>query len=52
MAEDLAGSETIVQMARLQGNVAGRHWESGRIVATYEKVDGAWKMTVLRYVAS
>lgn len=46
----LLGDSTVAQMARLQGQVAERRWESGRFDARYVKVHGgAWKMTALRY---
>jgi SnoaL-like protein len=48
----LAGDSTLVQMARLQGNVAERHWESGRFEAQYMKTGGQWKMTTLNYLAT
>lgn len=40
---------TAAQMARLQGQVADRRWESGRFDARYVKVQGQWKMASLRY---
>ena len=48
----LQGDSTLVQMARLQGQVARLHWESGRFEAQYVKVQGHWKMASLRYSAS
>jgi len=48
----LAGDSTIAQMARLQGQMADRHWESGRIEARYVKTHGRWKVASLRYLAS
>lgn len=40
---------TAAQMARFQGNVAGRRWESGRFDAQYAKKDGQWKVASLHY---
>jgi hypothetical protein len=40
---------TAAQMARLQGQMADRRWESGRFDARYVKVQGLWKMASLRY---
>ena len=48
----LEGNSTIAQMARLQGHVATRRWESGRFEASYLKSDGRWKMESLRYFAA
>jgi len=45
----LAGDCTAAQMARLQGQLLDRHWESGRIEATYAKSLGQWKIAALRY---
>ncbi len=41
---------TAAQMARLQGQMADRRWESGRFEATYLKRRGAWKVTSMRYL--
>jgi hypothetical protein len=41
---------TIAQMARLQGNVADRRWETGRLEAEYVKTAGEWKIASLTYV--
>jgi hypothetical protein len=38
-------------MARLQGQVADRRWESGRFEATYLGRGGEWKVASLRYLA-
>ncbi len=43
---------TAAQMARLQGNVADRRWESGRFEGRYIKAQGQWKMASLRYLPS
>jgi hypothetical protein len=42
---------TAAQMARLQGNMASRHWEDGRFDARYVKVEGKWKIASLRWSA-
>jgi hypothetical protein len=41
---------TAAQMARLQGQMADRRWESGRFEAAYVK-RGEWKVSSLRYLA-
>ena len=43
------GDCTAAQMARLQGNVASRHWESGRFDVKLAKTQGNWKIVSLRY---
>lgn len=48
----LKGDSTAAQMARLQGNLADRRWESGRIEARYSKSQGKWKIAALRYTAA
>ena len=46
----LQGDSTAAQMARLQGQLADRRWESGRFDARYVKVPGGlWKMAALHY---
>ena len=45
----LQGDCTAAQMARLQGQMADRRWETGRFDAQYVKVQGLWKMASLRY---
>jgi hypothetical protein len=45
----LQGEGTLVQMARLQGQMAERRWVSGRLEAQYVKIDRRWKMTNLSY---
>jgi hypothetical protein len=45
----LPGDSTVAQMARLQGQVASHHWESGRIEARYVKSEGQWKIASLDY---
>ena len=46
----IRGDFTIARMARLQGQVADRRWETGRLEACYRKAQGQWKMTSLDYV--
>jgi hypothetical protein len=41
---------TAAQMARLQGNVADRRWETGRLEAQYVKTRGEWKIASLTYL--
>jgi hypothetical protein len=48
----LAADSTLAQMARLQGQVAERHWEAGRLEARYVKTEGHWKIAALRYFAA
>jgi hypothetical protein len=48
----LQGDCTAAQMARLQGHVADRRWERGRLDAKYVKIQGQWKMASLSYQAS
>ena len=48
----LRGNSTLVQMARLQGQMAVQRWESGCIEARYVKARGEWKMASLRCLAS
>jgi len=43
---------TAAQMARLQGLMASRRWESGRFEASYVKTRGQWTMASVRYTAS
>lgn len=43
---------TAAKMARLQGHVADRRWETGRFEAKYVKTPGQWKMASLSYLAS
>jgi hypothetical protein len=49
LSAPLAADSTLAQMARLQGQVAERHWEAGRFEARYVKSAGQWKMAALRY---
>lgn len=48
----LEGDSTLVQMARLQGHVAGRRIEAGRIEAGYVKQGADWRITTLRFVSA
>jgi predicted SnoaL-like aldol condensation-catalyzing enzyme len=48
----LQGDCTAAQMARLQGHVADRRWESGRFEGQYVKTRGQWQMASLTYLAS
>lgn len=41
---------TAAQMARMQGLMASRRWESGRFEASYRKARGRWEMTSVRYI--
>jgi hypothetical protein len=43
---------TAAQMARLQGQMASRRWESGRFEASYVRTRGQWKIASLNYIAS
>ena len=45
----IQGDCTAAQMARLQGNVASRHWESGRFEMKLAKTQGNWKIVSLAY---
>jgi hypothetical protein len=45
----LAATCTAAQMARLQGNVSNRHWQSGRFDARYVKDTSGWKIAELRW---
>jgi hypothetical protein len=49
LSTPLQGDCTAAQMARLQGQAASRHWESGRLEATYVKSNGRWKVASLSY---
>ncbi|MEP7313552.1 MAG: nuclear transport factor 2 family protein, partial [Pseudomonadota bacterium] len=46
----LQGESTVAAMARLQGLMAERRWESGRLETTYVKTPGQWKLASLTYV--
>jgi hypothetical protein len=43
---------TVAQMARLQGHVAERRWETGRLEGRYVKREGVWKISSLQYRAA
>jgi hypothetical protein len=45
----LQGDCTAAQMARLQGLVASRRWETGRFEASYVKTRGQWEMVSVDY---
>jgi ketosteroid isomerase-like protein len=49
LSTPLPADSTLAQMARLQGQVAERHWEAGRFEARYVKRDGQWKTAALRF---
>jgi len=49
LSTPLRGDSTLVQMSRLQGHVADRRWETGRLEATYVKAAGQWKLASLDY---
>ena len=49
LSAPLPADSTLAQMARLQGQVAERHWEAGRFEARYVKSSGLWKMAALRF---
>jgi hypothetical protein len=48
----LQGDFTVAQMARLQGHVADRRWESGRFEAKYVRTRGQWRMLSLSYLST
>jgi hypothetical protein len=48
----IRGNFTVARMARLQGQVADRRWERGRLEVRYERAAAQWKMTSLDYVAA
>jgi SnoaL-like domain len=52
LSAPLSADSTLAQMARLQGQVAERHWEAGRFRARYVKTNGQWKMAALRFTSS
>ena len=45
----LHDNSTAAQMARLQGQLAERRWESGRLEAGYVNTDAGWKIAKLEY---
>jgi hypothetical protein len=49
LSTPLPASSTLAQMARLQGQVAARHWQAGRFEARYTKGAGGWQITALRF---
>jgi SnoaL-like domain len=48
----LQGDCTVAQMARLQGHVADRRWETGRFEAKYVRTRGQWRMLSLSYLST
>jgi hypothetical protein len=48
----LQGDCTVAQMARLQGHVADRRWETGRFEAQYLRTRGQWRMVSLSYLST
>jgi hypothetical protein len=50
--QPLQGDSTVEQMARLQGNVADRRWETGRFDAKYVRTRGQWRIASLRYLSA
>jgi hypothetical protein len=49
LSAPLPADSTLAQMARLQGQMAERHWEAGRFEARYVKSAGQWQITALRF---
>jgi hypothetical protein len=49
LSAPLPADSTLAQMARLQGQVAERHWEAGRFEARYVKSSGQWQITALQF---
>jgi hypothetical protein len=43
---------TAAKMARLQGQLADRRWEAGRLEGRYVKRGGDWKIASLKYLAA
>lgn len=43
---------TAAQMARLQGQLAERRWEAGRLEGRFVKLGGEWKIASLKYLAA
>jgi hypothetical protein len=52
LSTPLRGDSTLVEMSRLQGHVADRRWEAGRLETTYVKAAGQWKLASLDYRVS
>jgi hypothetical protein len=46
----LQGDFTVAKMARLQGHVADRRWETGRFEAKYVRTQGQWRIASLSYL--
>lgn len=49
LSTPLPPNSTLAQMARLQGQMAERHWQVGRFEARYVKGAGGWKIAALRF---
>jgi hypothetical protein len=49
LSSPLPTDSTLAQMARLQGQMAQRHWQAGCFEARYVKTAGVWKMAALRF---
>ncbi|HEY6456742.1 MAG TPA: nuclear transport factor 2 family protein [Steroidobacteraceae bacterium] len=49
LSSPLPSDSTLAQMARLQGQVAERHWKAGRFEARYVKIAGCWQIAALRF---
>lgn len=45
----LEGDSTAAQMARLQGMLGEVHWESGALHARYQRANGQWRMSEMRF---
>jgi len=43
---------TVAKMARMQGQLADRRWETGRLEGRYVKSGGQWKIVSLKYLAA
>lgn len=52
LSTPLPGDFTVARMARLQGFMATRRWETGRFEAEYVKTRDQWKMASLNYIAN
>jgi hypothetical protein len=52
LATPLQGDCTAAQMARLQGHVTSRRWETGRFEARYVHTRGQWRMMSLSYLST
>ena len=50
LGSPVKGDSTAAAMARLQGNVEGRRWESGRLRGRYAKTPAGWRVKSLEYL--